>query len=582
MKKTRLLLPLAAAALIAGTLISRAKSTELDHAHNLLIFNDIYKELYTNYVDTLDAEKTMRTAIDALLGQIDPYTEYYPKSEQDDLLSISSGEYAGVGSVITLRDSTIIMYQPSWDSPARKAGVRHGDVLLAIDGDTLPPTYTTPQASARLKGQPGTQVRLTLKRPHVHGTDSVFDVTVTRGNIKIDPVPYSGMINDTIGVIQIATFSEKTGPAVRKALAQLSQNPRFGALIIDLRDNGGGILDGAVQVAANFVPKGTAIVTVKGRDERSARIHKTTTEPQYPNLPIAVLTNGQTASASEILAGALQDLDRAVIVGQRSFGKGLVQNIRPVAYSGLIKVTTGRYYTPSGRLVQAIDYSHRDEDGYAIRIPDSLTNVYLTRAGREVRDGGGITPDVTVELEKGNPLVYTAVRDYWIYDFATRTANNTDVTPDPITWQVTDTMMADFKASIDPDRFKYDFGSKDALKYVREVAELSGYLTDGVKAQIDSLQQSLQQDLTRDLEINSDKLRECLDSELTSRWFSPADIYRRSIEGDRDFAEAILILSDPRRYGVLLSPARPDGKADKTGNADGKSKPAKSDGKKDK
>jgi carboxyl-terminal processing protease len=531
-----------------------ARSTKTDVARNITVFTEVYKELQTSYVDTLDATKTMRTAIDALLAQTDPYTEYYSAAEQDKVTSMQSGEYAGIGSIIMKRDTSVVLSEPSWGSPARKAGVRHGDVLLAIDGETLDRNFTTEQASSRLKGQPGTDVSITVRRPWTVSGDSIINFKITRGTITIEPIPYYGYIGDGVGYIGISTFNEKTAGQFKNALNELRRNPNFKSLIIDLRENGGGLLESAVQIASNFVPKGTTIVTTRGRDIKAEKTYKTTQNPIDLNIPIAVLINDGTASASEILSGSLQDLDRAVIVGQRSYGKGLVQNIRPLPYDGYMKVTTGRYYIPSGRLIQAIDYSHRNSDGTVARIPDSLTNEYTTRVGRIVRDGGGITPDISVELPEGNRLLYNIVSDFWAYDFANKVANRTVETPDVDTWCVSDSLFNEFKAFIDPNRFKYDRATENGMKFLREAAEKEGYMNDEVKAQIAVLDSLMHHDLNRDLDYNRKDIVDILDNEITQRWYSNADLVRRQINGDDKFVrEAKLVLTDPRRYGVILS-----------------------------
>lgn len=543
---------LGAAAVIYN--FAEARSTKTDVARNITVFTEVYKELQTSYVDTLDATKTMRTAIDALLAQTDPYTEYYSAEEQDKITSVSSGEYAGVGSLIMRRDTLIEMTEPQWNSPARKAGVRHGDKLLAIDGQSLDRNFTTEQASSRLKGQPGTEVSIKVLRPWIVNGDSIFDFTITRGTITIDPIPYYGYLGDGVGYIGISTFNEKTASQFKNALNDLRRNPDFKSLIIDLRENGGGLLESAVQVASNFVPKGTTIVTTRGRDIKAEKTYKTTQNPVDLNLPLVVLINDGTASASEILSGSLQDLDRAVIVGQRSFGKGLVQNVRPLPYDGYMKVTTGRYYIPSGRLIQAIDYSHRNSDGTVARIPDSLTNEYTTRVGRIVRDGGGITPDIKVELTEGNRLLYNIVNDLWLYDFANKVANRTKVIPDPKTWTVSDSLFNEFKAFIDPNKFKYDRATESGMTYLREAAEREGYMNDEVRAQIDVLDSLMHHDLNRDFDFNRKDIVELLDNEISQRWFSNAELVRRQIEqGDKYIDEAKLVLTDKRRYGVILS-----------------------------
>lgn len=564
MKKFAFSVLFAAAALVVALSVS-AKSTKTDISRNLSIFSQVYKELQTSYVDTIDATKTMRTAIDALLGQIDPYTEYYSADEQDQLTSVSSGQYAGIGSYIMKRDSAIVLSEPQWNSPARKAGVRHGDVLLSINGKTLPKTFTTAEASAQLKGQAGTDVTITVRRPWMpQGADSILTFTITRGTINIDPVPYSGVVAPNIGYINISTFSEKTAGDFLSALNRLrAENPQLKGLVIDLRDNGGGLLQSAVEIASYFLPRGTEIVTTRGRDARTTKIYKTTHNPVAPDLPLAVIVNGNTASASEILSGSLQDLDRAVIIGQRSYGKGLVQNPRPLPYNAMMKVTTGRYYLPTGRLIQAIDYTHRNAEGEATRIPDSLTTVFHTRAGREVRDGGGITPDIAVELPESNRLLYTIMSELWAYDFANKYANNLAQAPSPDTWQVDDSVFNQFKRFIDPARFKYDRATEAGIKYLRDAARIEGYMSDSVDSAITHLENMMKHNLERDLDFNRKAISTILNSEMGNRWFSNADLIRRTLPDDKELKEAVNVLNDPRQYGVILSPKPKDEKTAK-------------------
>ena len=564
MKKFAFSVLFAAAALVVALSVS-AKSTKTDISRNLSIFSQVYKELQTSYVDTIDATKTMRTAIDALLGQIDPYTEYYSADEQDQLTSVSSGQYAGIGSYIMKRDSAIVLSEPQWNSPARKAGVRHGDVLLSINGKTLPKTFTTAEASAQLKGQAGTDVTITVRRPWMpQGADSILTFTITRGTINIDPVPYSGVVAPNIGYINISTFSEKTAGDFLSALNRLrAENPQLKGLVIDLRDNGGGLLQSAVEIASYFLPRGTEIVTTRGRDARTTKTYKTTHNPVAPDLPLAVIVNGNTASASEILSGSLQDLDRAVIIGQRSYGKGLVQNPRPLPYNAMMKVTTGRYYLPTGRLIQAIDYTHRNAEGEATRIPDSLTTVFHTRAGREVRDGGGITPDIAVELPESNRLLYTIMSELWAYDFANKYANNLAPAPSPDTWQVDDSVFNQFKRVIDPARFKYDRATEAGIKYLRDAARIEGYMSDSVDSAITHLENMMKHNLERDLDFNRKAISTILNSEMGNRWFSNADLIRRTLPDDKELKEAVNVLNDPRQYGVILSPKPKDEKTAK-------------------
>ena len=405
----------------SGAKSSITRSSKADISRNLQIFNAIYKELQTQYVDTIDADATMQTAIRAMLSTIDPYTEYYPADNQDEITSISAGQYAGIGSVIMKRDNEVIIHRPQWDTPSRRAGVRHGDVILAVDDWTVPADADVSEVSKRLRGQAGTHVKVYVRRPYAE--DSLLSFDIVRGAIKVDPMPWYGMLADSIGFIRLTTFNENSAEAVRDAVLSLKTHPGLKGIILDLRDNGGGLLESAVQIVGNFVDKGTEIVRTKYSDSTNVKIYRTPKKPIDTKIPLAVLINDGTASAAEIVSGSLQDLDRAVVIGQRSFGKGLVQNTRPIPYDGLFKVTVARYYIPSGRLIQAIDYSHRDGNGRVTRIPDSLTNVFHTRLGREVRDGGGITPDIKVDVLEGNRLLYNIVGDFWSFDFANRYAS---------------------------------------------------------------------------------------------------------------------------------------------------------------
>ncbi|MGM9826970.1 MAG: S41 family peptidase [Muribaculaceae bacterium] len=551
------------ATVIAGCgIAANSKTTKADIQRNLMVFNEIYKELQTNYVDTLNAQKNIRVAIDAMLGNIDPYTEFYTEDEQDKINSVSSGEYGGIGSVVMRRDSVVEFSSPRWGTPSRNVGIHHGDIVLKIDDTDITKDVNIEDVSSRLRGQPGTEVRVKVRRRWLpEGSDSILDFNIVRQSIKIEPVPYYGRLkdNESIGYINVTTFNENTASDFRKALENLRSAGNLKGLVIDLRDNGGGILDGAVALASNFVPRGTSIVTVRYRDPKSTKTYKTTTNPIEPDLPMVVLVNSNTASASEIFSGALQDLDRAVIVGERSYGKGLVQSVRPVPYNGLMKITTGRYYIPSGRLIQSIDYSHRNPDGTVARTPDSLTNVFHTRVGREVRDGGGITPDVKVKLPDGNRLLYNIVADNWVYDFANRTANNM-AAPDADTWQVSDSLFTAFKSFIDPARFKYDRASDAGIKYMRDAARIEGYESPEVLAAIDSLERLMKHDLQHDLDFNRKEIEEYLDNELSTRWYDDATVIRRSLRDDPYIREAVNVLADLRQYGVLLSKPKENGK----------------------
>ena len=537
----------------SGAKSSITRSSKADISRNLQIFNAIYKELQTQYVDTIDADATMQTAIRAMLSTIDPYTEYYPADNQDEITSISAGQYAGIGSVIMKRDNEVIIHRPQWDTPSRRAGVRHGDVILAVDDWTVPADADVSEVSKRLRGQAGTHVKVYVRRPYAE--DSLLSFDIVRGAIKVDPMPWYGMLADSIGFIRLTTFNENSAEAVRDAVLSLKTHPGLKGIILDLRDNGGGLLESAVQIVGNFVDKGTEIVRTKYSDSTNVKIYRTPKKPIDTKIPLAVLINDGTASAAEIVSGSLQDLDRAVVIGQRSFGKGLVQNTRPIPYDGVFKVTVARYYIPSGRLIQAIDYSHRDENGRVTRIPDSLTNVFHTRLGREVRDGGGITPDIKVDVLEGNRLLYNIVGDFWSFDFANRYASLHDSASvgGPDEFEISDTIFDEFKKFIDPNKFKYDRLCENGIKYLREAAESEGYMNDSVAAEFRRLESMLKHDLNHDLDHNRKAITEILSSEIADRYYSDADLTRMSVSrGDAEVDSAKAVLSDRARYKSIL------------------------------
>lgn len=539
-----------------------SRSGKSDISRNLSTFNQVYKELILNYIDTLDGNQAMRTAIDAMLSQADPYTEYYSPEEQEEILSVSSGEYAGIGSVISKRDSVVVLVEPRWDSPARRAGVRHGDILLAINGEKVTGDVDIKKVSAKLKGQPGTEVKLDIRRPYVE--DSLKTITIIRGTIKIDPVPYYGYIGDGVGYVNISTFNEHTADKVAEAVRSLIAKTEVKSLVLDLRENGGGILEGAVRIVGDFVPKGTNVVEVRYRDKGNNKTYKTTNHPITTEMPMAVLIDGGTASSAEILSGALQDLDRAVVIGERSYGKGLVQNVRPMPYDGLMKVTTGRYYIPSGRLIQAINYSHKSTDNASERIPDSLTTVFYTAAGRPVRDGGGITPDSVVKTPEMSRLMYKLLADDWINNYANRYANTHEAVPDPMKWKVSDEMFEEFVSGIDSVKFNYELPYDAGIKYLRDAARLEGYLTDSVEAQIKVLSSMLKPDLKRDLKIRHDDIKQEINRAIGQRYFSEADQIRRLLDSDSTIQVAKHILNSPGRYNTMLQGPANNAKAKKS------------------
>ena len=534
------------------TVSAASKNEKAAIMRNLDIFNSIYKELQVFYVDSIDAEKSINTAIGAMLNDIDPYTEYIPAKDQDSFLSMTSGEYGGIGSYITERNGKVYISEPFENSPAHKAGLRAGDHIVKINNDTTA-GWTSSKVSENLKGQAGTSLRIEVKRPYVVDSMRTFDIV--REKIQVSAVPYYGVIKDNIGYIYLTSFTETAAKEVRDALIDLKKDPRVKSIILDLRGNGGGLLESAVKIVGLFVPKNTEVLRTRGKGHLSEKVYKTTSKPVDTEIPLAVFIDGGSASSSEITAGALQDLDRAVIIGSRSYGKGLVQSTRQLPYDGLLKVTIAKYYIPSGRLIQAIDYSHRNPDGSVARIPDSLTNLFKTKHGREVRDGGGITPDVKIEWDKMNRLTYNIIRDLWAFNYANRFYATTPSIASAEEFVITDSIFNDFKKFIDPDKFQYDKVCETMLGELRKTAEAEGYMNDETKAQFDALEGLLRHNLDKDLDNNRKAINEILSDEIVGRYYYQKGQVIDNLKYDEALDRAAAILNDPQAYRKILSPA---------------------------
>ena len=550
----KIFIPLiAGVALVAG---AETRSSKADISRGIDIFSSVFREVQLNYVDTLDAKKAINTAITYMLDEIDPYTEYYSSDDTEDLAQLSTGEYGGVGSVINKsRDGRVRFSEPYENTPSWRAGARAGDVILQIDTVKITPDFTVARVSELLRGTAGTTINVTVSRPY--DPDSIKVLTIERDKIHNPEVPYYGTVgpDGKVGYIILNSFTEKAPQAVGEALADL-QGRGITSLVLDLQSNPGGLLESAVEIVGLFVDKGTEVVRTRGRDPRNERIYKTTRKPVAPDLPLAVLINGGSASSAEIVAGSLQDLDRAVIVGQRSFGKGLVQSSRPLPYDGAVKLTVAKYYIPSGRLIQAIDYSRRNPDGSVARTPDSLTTVYPTLHGRQVRDGGGITPDLRVEPIKSNRLLYTVQSGGWDIDFANLFASRNPEIGDPEKFVVTDSVFAEFKAFINPDEFKYDKAYEAYMKTLRESLESEGYLTDTVSNYITGLEQLLRRDLGEDLDHNRRELNYLLIDAIVPRYGFRRAALAAELPYNDALTRAVELFSDPEAYKAILAPQK--------------------------
>lgn len=519
---------------------------------NLDIFNSLYKELNTFYVDTLNPQKSIETAINAMLDDIDPYTEYYPAKKQDEITVMSTGEYGGIGSYIMQdKQKRVCISEPYDGSPAARAGLKAGDRIVKIDGKDAT-KWSQDKVSEALKGQANTSLSVTVVRPYV-GADSVKTFNIVREKIKVNPVPYYGMVRGNIGYIVLNTFNERSADAVKEALLDFKKNPQVKCVALDLRGNGGGLLESAVQIVGYFVPKGTEVLKQKGRLKQNEKTYKTTEEPIMPKMPLVVLVDGGSASASEITAGSLQDLDRAVIIGARSFGKGLVQTTRQLPFDGLLKVTIAKYYIPSGRLIQEIDYSRRNADGTFQKVPDSLTHVFSTAHGRKVRDGGGITPDIKVSYPEMNRLVYNVVRDNWAFDFASRYAAQHQSIPAAADFEVTDSLFAEFKRFIDPKKFNYDKVCEDGVANLKKVAKAEGYMNDSTSAVFAKLEKLLKHDLNHDLDVNRKELSTLIADEILKRYYYQRGPIEYGLKSDDALDKAAAMLAKPGEYARILN-----------------------------
>lgn len=543
--------------LLAGALIAIAffsfKSGDdrnFQVAKNLDIFNAIVKEIDMFYVDTIDPNKTIRAGIDHMLYSLDPYTEYYPEDDRDELEMMLKGTYGGIGSIIRYNPKTkyTVVAEPYEGMPAAESGLKAGDIMLEIDGKDL---KGVEDVSKMLRGQVGTSFKLKVERP---GEKNPLEFTIVRKSIQQPAIPYAGIVDkeNKVGYINLSTFSGNfPSRDFKKSFLELKKQG-INSLVIDLRNNGGGLLEEAVDIANYFLPRGKVIVTTKGKIKQASSTYKTLREPLDLDIPIAVLVNSGTASSSEILSGALQDLDRAVIVGNRTFGKGLVQVPRSLPYGGTMKVTTSKYYIPSGRCVQAIDYKHRNEDGSVGRIPDSLTTVFHTAIGREVRDGGGVTPDIEVKQEKVPNILYYLVRDNLIFDYATDYCRRHPTVVTPENFVVTDADYNAFKEMVKKADFKYDQQSEKILKTLKEAAEFEGYMTEASE-EFKALEKKLNHNLDRDLDYFSKDIKEMIANEIIKRYYYQRGALIQGLKSDNGLTAAVKILTDPAKYKETLS-----------------------------
>lgn len=515
---------------------------------NLSVFNNILRELNSSYVDTLDYDKLVQTGINSMLTSLDPYTVYMPEEMNDDLKMMTTGEYAGIGAMIMQKDGNVVVSEPYEGMPAQKNDLRAGDIILEVDGESTK-GKTTSDVSEMLKGNNGTEITVKIERPY---EKKPIIKKFLRENIQFNPISYSTVLGNGIGYLMLNDFTDKAASEIKATVNDMVKKNQIKSLIIDLRNNPGGLVDEAVKIMGFFMPKGTSIVSTKGRSDESDRTYKTASDPIFPDLKIALLVNRGSASASEILAGAMQDLDRGIVIGERTFGKGLVQSVRPVGYGGHIKVTMAKYYTPSGRCVQALDYSHRNEDGSVGRIPDSLTTEFKTKNGRIVRDGGGVLPDsVTTDSRKLNISYYILAQNHY-FDYATRYVHQHKTISAPDKFKLTDAEFNDFvNYLLNEKKFTYTTQTENYYKQLLEIAGYEGF-DKSAKLEFDALKAKLIPNVEQNIRVNRKEIEELLTVEIVQRYYYQKGQVQYMLKDDKDLKVAENLLNDASKINKIL------------------------------
>lgn len=533
--------------LVAGGSFAATSQPDFLLGKNIQILFNMFRDVSLFYVDSVDADRLLENAAAGMVSELDPYTELIPEKEMADFEIQATGKYAGIGAIIRKSGDYVMIAQPYKNFPADKAGLVIGDVIVAINGESIK-GYDATKVSNMLKGTPGTSVKLTVEKLL---TGEQEEVEIKRERIVISGVPYYGVIDGNVGYILHNDFSEDCSQDVLAAFEALKKQG-ITSLIIDLRGNGGGILQEAVKILSMFVPKGTTVVSMKGRSEDSNETFVTTTDPVDTEIPIAVLVNSMTASAAEIVSGALQDLDRAVLVGQRTFGKGLVQVTRPLGYNAYLKVTTAKYYIPSGRCIQSVDYAHRNEDGSVGMVPDSLIKEYKTVAGRKVYDGGGIMPDVRLDPNYTSIFTMSLYAKGYIEDFANDYYKRHREGIDVDTFTLSDEEYGRFEAFMADKEVEYDSETQEALKELRRKAEREKY-ADRISEELDRIAEKLKEDKEADLESFKDDVRKLLEKEIILRYHYYGGVARHVSLNDPEVHRAVEVLKNGEEYRRILT-----------------------------
>ena len=530
----------------SSTVLSQDENN-FEISKNLDIYATVLKELNINYVDDIQPGDLVETSINSMLETLDPYTVYIPESDIEDVRFITTGEYGGIGAMIRKRGDWVIIYEPYEGKPAQLAGLKAGDKILEIDGKSAK-GKTTSEVSTILKGQPGTKVTLLIER---EGVDEPIKKEFTRETIKIDNIPYYGILDNGFGYIKLTGFTQNAGNEVKKAFLEMKKNNDIKGVILDLRGNGGGLLQEAVNITNIFVDKGQMVVSTKGKLKSKNYTYKTRMAAVDTEIPLAVLVDNNSASASEIVTGAVQDLDRGVVIGQRTFGKGLVQNVIPLSYNAQMKVTVAKYYIPSGRCIQEIDYSHKDKNGHSGKIADSLITAFKTKNGRTVYDGGGIEPDIKVAPDSMSNLSYTLFTKYLFFDYAGKFAREHDSIAPPGEFEITDDIFNDFVTYISDKDYDYTTKCEKSLEDLKESAEEDDYF-ESLKPQFEALKAKILENKKGDIVRHKDEIEKILKFEIVSRYYYQKGQIIASLNDDPDIDKAIEVLSDKPDYLAIL------------------------------